>query len=169
MNKFDLSKMMTNANEMVNRTRPRFEASPVPLNRTRAEIREDFNNRLKKLDIQAIDKLSKVVIKADKYSEEYQNCKADIEDALRKFLRYYNEFEDLNSEESRKVSLKEQELKLEAKHDWAEKCRLFFFRILASVLFIVSLFTIGYIEKEYDWATLPLSKYVSSAPAYPLK
>jgi len=63
--------------------------------------------------------------------------------------------------EIRKIALKEKELKLEAKHDWAEKFRLYFFRVLASLLFIITLFTIGYIEKEYEWATLPLSKYVS--------
>ncbi|ELB2152578.1 hypothetical protein QNS29_004766 [Vibrio parahaemolyticus] len=142
------------------------EYSPIiPDKRSRTEIREDFEKELQALDKDAIEKLKDDVCAMDQYSEEYSNSKNDVENALVKILRFYDKFENLNSEESRKVALKEQELKLEAKHDWAEKFRLFFFRVLASVLFIVTLFTIGYIEKEYDWATLPMSKYISTMPS----
>ncbi|EGQ9279566.1 hypothetical protein K6672_004301 [Vibrio vulnificus] len=137
----------------------------IPDKRSRTEIREDFEKELQALDKDAIEKLKDDICAMEQYSEEYSNSKNDVENALVKFLRFYDKFEDLNSEESRKVALKEQELKLEAKHDWAEKFRLFFFRVLASVLFIVTLFTIGYIEKEYDWATLPMSKYISTMPS----
>ncbi|ELH7496491.1 hypothetical protein ACSYON_004354 [Vibrio vulnificus] len=137
----------------------------IPDKRSRTEIREDFEKELQALDKDAIEKLKDDICVMEQYSEEYSNSKNDVENALVKFLRFYDKFEDLNSEESRKVALKEQELKLEAKHDWAEKFRLFFFRVLASVLFIVTLFTIGYIEKEYDWATLPMSKYISTMPS----
>ncbi|MEZ9178309.1 hypothetical protein ACP43V_08670 [Vibrio genomosp. F10 str. 9ZC157] len=136
----------------------------IPDKRSRTEIRDDFEKELKALNKDAIEKLKNDICDMDQYSEEYNNSKNDIENALIKILRFYDKFEDLNSEESRKVALKEQELKLEAKHDWAEKFRLFFFRVLASVLFIVTLFSIGYIEKEYDWATLPMSKYMSVIP-----
>ncbi|OJI53400.1 hypothetical protein [Vibrio vulnificus] len=168
MSKFNISDVMAGLNRANSLKVPPIQPI-IKDTRSRAERREDFDRRLKQLDRDTIEKLKEDIINADEYSEEYMACKKDVEDALIKFLRFYDEFEDLNSEESRKVALKEQELKLAAKHDWAEKFRLFFFRILASVLFIVSLFTIGYIEKEYEWATLPLSKYVSSVPANPLK
>ncbi|WP_133151118.1 hypothetical protein [Vibrio cyclitrophicus] len=168
MSKYDLGKMMNDLDQTHDYLMP----TPDPIlsdRRTRAERREDFEKRLGTIDKDFISNLKETVIQSEINSNEYQNCKEDIEDTLIKFLRLYDEFKDLNSEESRKVALKEQELRVEAKHDWAEKFRLFFFRILASILFIISLFSIGYIEKEYDWATLPLSKYVSVAPTTPFK
>ncbi|CAH6820495.1 conserved hypothetical protein [Vibrio chagasii] len=162
----DMSKI-TNVLSSLEQNQPSLsEYRPIiPDKRSRTEIREDFEKELKALDKYAIEKLKDDICAMEQYSEEYSKSKNDVENALVKILRFYDKFEDLNSEESRKVGLKEQELKLEAKHDWAEKFRLFFFRVLASVLFIVTLFTIGYIEKEYDWATLPMSKYISTMPA----
>ncbi|MFG1489123.1 hypothetical protein ABMA58_07715 [Oceanospirillum sp. HFRX-1_2] len=132
----------------------------VPDNRSRAEVREDFEKKLEQLDFSVLEQLKENSLNASE-PEEFMVLKDDIEDALIKFLRFYKTFEDLNSEESRKVALKEKELKLEAKHDWSNKFRLFFFRILGSALLIITLFSIGYVEHEYDWARLPMTKYFS--------
>lgn len=141
--------------------------------RSRAEVREDFEKELARLDKKALINLKEQVIKLEKYNDEDNDelwrCKEDLENSLVKLIRHMDKFEELNSEESRAVALKEKELRLEGRHDWHEKSRLFFFRVLASMLFIFTLFTIGYIEKEYDWATLPLSKYVKPVPQAPVK
>lgn len=143
------------------------EIKPID-RRSRAEVREDFEGELAKLDKNALVSLKEKVVKLDKYNnedtDELWRCKEDLENSLVKLIRYIDKFEELNSEESRTVALKEKELKLEGKHDWYDKFRLFFFRVLTSMLFVSTLFAIGYIEKEYDWATLPLSKYVKPAP-----
>ncbi|KPZ53783.1 hypothetical protein [Pseudoalteromonas sp. P1-25] len=146
--------------------------TPVPDNRSRVERREDFEKDLSSLDKKALIKLKEQIIDLGKYDSgqsELWKHKDDIENSLIKLIRYIDKFEDLNSDESRKVALKEQELKLEAKHDWAEKFRLFFFRVLATGLFISSLFIMGYIEHNYDWARLPLSKYIKTVPIEPGK
>ena len=145
---------------------------PVPDKRSRKEIREDFEKELVALDKKTLIELKETII--DIRDNELGESKLwahkdDIENSIEKLIRYIDKFEDLNSEESRKVALKETELKLEAKHDWAEKSRLFFFRVLATALFIASLFIIGYIEHNYDWARLPLSKYIKTAPIEPSK
>lgn len=137
----------------------------VPDNRSRTERREDFEKDLSALDKKALIELKDQIIDLNNYSSSQSDLweyKGDIENSLIKLIRYIDKFEDLNSDESRKVALKEQELKLEAKHDWAEKFRLFFFRVLATGLFIASLFIMGYIEHNYDWARLPLSKYIKT-------
>ena len=145
---------------------------PVPDNRSRTERREDFEKDLSALDKKALIELKEQIIDLSEHgsgSSDLWAHKEDIENSLIKLIRYIDKFEDLNSDESRKVALKEQELKLEAKHDWAEKFRLFFFRVLATGLFIASLFIMGYVEHNYDWARLPLSKYIKTVPVEPGK
>jgi len=140
---------------------------PTVDKRSRAEWREDFEKELAALDKDALIELRDNIQDINDYSDNHESelwtHKEDLENSVIKLIRYMNKFDDLNSEESRKIALTEQELKLEAKHDWAEKFRLFFFRILATTLFVISLFAIGYIEHNYDWAKLPLSKYVTAA------
>lgn len=154
---------------------PEINTSPltVPDTRSRAEYREDFEKELASLDKQVLIELKNKIIKIKASSGDHENDfwghKNDIENSIIKFIRYIEKFEEHSYEGSRKLSLKGQELKLEAKHDWAEKSRLFFFRVLASVLFVCTLFAIGYIEREYDWATLPLSKYVKPVPSSIIK
>ncbi len=138
----------------------------VPDKRSRAEVREDFERELEELDLSALEDLKQKALDASE-PEEFFDLKDDLENSLVKFLRFYSAFEDLNSEESRKVSLKEKELKLDARHDWSNKFRLFFFRVLASVLLVVTLFGIGYIENRYDWAKLPMTKYFSPTVTQP--
>jgi len=138
----------------------------IPDNRSRAERREDFEKKLKSLDKKIIEDLKDRVIEI-REPEDLMALKEDIEDSLIKFIRFYDRFEDLNSEESRKVALKEKELKLDAHYDWREKARLFLFRILGSALVVVTLFAIGYIEHEYEWARLPMSKYLNTSTTLP--
>jgi len=138
----------------------------IPDNRSRAERREDFEKKLKSLDKKTIEDLKDRVIEI-REPEDLMALKEDIEDSLIKFIRFYDRFEDLNSEESRKVALKEKELKLDAHYDWREKARLFLFRILGSALVVVTLFAIGYIEHEYEWARLPMSKYLNTSTTLP--
>lgn len=145
----------------------------LPDKRSRAERKEDFEKEISALDKKAItelkDKLIGLTKDADGRQEDIWLLKNDLENSLIKFIRYIDEFEDLNSDESRKLSHKKKELKLDARHDWADKSRLFIFRVLASTLFICTLFIIGYVEREYDWATLPLSKYIKPLPNAPGK
>ena len=137
--------------------------TPMLDKRSRSERREDFERKLKELDKPTLIQLLDDIKDVSNY-EDLWDYKSDLQNTVSKLIRYMNEFDDLNSDESRKIALKEQELKLESKHDWAGKFRLFFFRILATVLFVISLFTIGYIEHNYDWAKLPLSKYIKTTP-----
>jgi hypothetical protein len=146
---------------------------PLPDKRSRAERREDFEKELASLDKEALielrDKIQDIYEHSESHELKLWEYKEDLENSVIKLIRYIDKFESLNSEESRKIELKKKELKLDAKHDWSDKFRLFFFRVLASALFIGTLFAIGYIEKEYDWATLPLSKYVKPVPNVPSK
>ncbi|MBR9857736.1 MAG: hypothetical protein GYB38_08505 [Gammaproteobacteria bacterium] len=150
-------------------TKSQYYEAPRPIvqdNRSRAEVREDFEKKLKSIDMSVIEGLKDKIIDI-REPEEMMALKEDIEDSLIKFIRYYERFEDLNSDESRKVALKEKELKLESRYDWREKARLFFFRVLGSALVIVTLFVIGYVEHEYEWAHLPMSKYLSTSTKLP--
>jgi hypothetical protein len=138
--------------------------------RSRADKKEDFEKKLSEINKEQLDELVKMLEK-DRYiffQRDVDNRIPDlIENSLTKFSKYINEFEQYKLEEERKLSLKTSELKLEASHDWREKFRLFFFRALASLLFIITIFTIGYLEKNYEWAQLPLSKYIKSVPTAP--
>jgi hypothetical protein len=118
---------------------PEFTSPKIPKidKRSRAEIREDFEKDLTALDKKALIQLKDNIIdlsENDSNQSGMLSHKDEIENSLIKFIRYIDKFEDLNSEESRKVALKEQELKLDARHDWAEKFRLFFFRLLAIMI-----------------------------------
>ncbi|WP_415902197.1 hypothetical protein ACMXYR_14935 [Neptuniibacter sp. QD29_5] len=141
--------------------------------RSRAEIREDFEKELSKIDKKHIDDLISFFHGVEErgpdesVEEQFLKESESIKNTLIKFSRTIEDFNHLNSEQERKLSLKEQELSLEASHDWREKFRLFFFRVLASGLLVVTLFAIGYIEHEYDWAHLPMSKYLSVNPSKP--
>lgn len=163
---FDISNIMNGLSSM---TKSQYYEAPRPIvqdNRSRAEVREDFEKKLKSIDMSVIEGLKDKIIDI-REPEEMMALKEDIEDSLIKFIRYYERFEDLNSDESRKVALKEKELKLESRYDWREKARLFFFRVLGSALVIVTLFVIGYVEHEYEWAHLPMSKYLSTSTKLP--
>lgn len=164
--RFDLSNMMSGLSTLAENRPFEMSAPIVPDKRSRAEIREDFEKKLKALDKNAIEDLKDKILDIHD-PKELMSLKEDIEDSLLKLIRYYDQFEDLNSSESRKVALKEKELKLDARYDWREKARLFFFRILGSALVVVTLFAIGYIEHEYEWARLPMSKYLNTSAKLP--
>lgn len=142
-----------------------------PDNRTRAERREDLERSLSGIDREGLRELVNIVddvagssVKSPAILKERLS---DIKHALMKFEKLHDEFLHLNSQEDRRISYRDKELRLEALHDWKDKFRLFFFRVLASVLFVVMVFAIGYIEHEYDWARLPLAKYMDiKAPAF---
>jgi hypothetical protein len=163
---FDPSKLLSGLSNFSNPSSYNIPAPIMPDKRTRAEVREDFEKELESLDFAVIEELKEKLLDAHDPKEVF-SLKEDLENSLVKFLRFYYKFEDLNSEESRKLALKEKELSLEAKHDWKEKFRLFFFRILASFLLVVTLFAIGYIEHEYEWARLPMSKYLDPTKKLP--
>jgi hypothetical protein len=163
---FDLPGMMKNLNRISEPRSPAMPALQRPDTRSRAERREDFEKELASLDRVTIENLRDKLLESSK-DDDLKYIKEDLENALIKFIRFYDKFEDLNSDESRKVALKEKELILEAKHDWKEKFRLFFFRVLGSALLIITLFFIGYIEHEYDWARLPMSKYLNTSAKLP--
>ena len=166
--RFDPSRIMHGFQGLTDESASDYELPSIPVrdNRSRAEVREDFERKLEELDLEAIELLKEKAVNIIE-PDEFFKLKDDLENSLIKFLRFYRTFQDLNSEESRKVALKEKELKLEAKHDWRSKFRLFFFRILASALLVVTLFAIGYIEHQYDWARLPMTKYFSPTVIQP--
>jgi hypothetical protein len=149
----------------------KFPTLSTPDKRSRTERREDFEKELAAIDKDAILELESRILDISSYGDsskdDFWDTKETVEKTLVKFLRTLDKFEDLNAEESRKIGLKEQELKLESKHDWANKTRLFFFRVLATILFISSLFVIGYVEHTYEWARLPMSKYIKAMPPNP--
>ncbi|WP_303903047.1 hypothetical protein [Thiohalomonas denitrificans] len=59
----------------------------VPDNRTRAEVREDFEKRLEELDLAALEELKDKAIDADE-PEDFFVLKDDLENSLIKFLRF---------------------------------------------------------------------------------
>lgn len=94
--------------------------------RVRSERNKYFEEKLKSLDKKTIEELKGMVVDA-RDPDALMILKEDIEVSLIKFIRFYDLLEDLNSEESRKIALKEKELKLDARYDWREKARLFLF------------------------------------------
>jgi phosphoenolpyruvate carboxylase len=163
---FDFSNMISNINALTAKNQFEIARPMIPDNRTRSERREDFERRLEGIDKKSLEDLKEIISNASS-SDELMELKEDIEDSLTKFIQYYDQFNNLNSEESRKVALKEKELKLDARYDWREKARLFLFRILGSALVVATLFAIGYIEHEYEWARLPMSKYLNTSTTIP--
>lgn len=164
--RFDISNVFSGIDRLAASSSYEIQGPIIPDNRSRLEVREDFERKLKSLDK---DKIEDLLVKVEKINnpDEFISLREDIEDSLVKFIRFYDCFEDLNSEESRKVALKEKELKLDARYDWRDKARLFFFRILGSALVVVTLFVIGYVEHEYEWARLPMTKYLNTSTALP--
>lgn len=128
---------------------------PVVDKRTETEKRSDHKEKIDAIDKQDIIELQELLVK-NAFPEEIGKKFHNI---LEKCLSNINLSESLNSEESRKIKLKEQELKLDAKHDWKEKFRSLFFRFCGSIIFVCTLFLIGWLDKQ-EWATLPLSNYL---------
>ena len=81
-------------------------------------------------------------------------------DALSILLNHKRDFEQHTSELEQKLRYKQKEIDIEKRADWAAKFRLFFFRTLGAMLLVVTLFSIGFIEHNYEWARLPLSSYL---------
>lgn len=156
----NIPKFQTNA--------PDFADLYTPIDqRSRVERREDLEKALAGIDKEALRELIEWAEKpgfSDHNSKE-ENIKEFLDKrskmalALTKFDRYIKDFERLNSEEERRLTYKEKEHRLESLADWKEKFRTFLFRVLGSMLLIATLFSIGYIEKNYEWATLPLTQY----------
>lgn len=175
MNMDDLTKLTSRIPDFSVPKMPELKKAPEiqPIDRrSRAETREDFEKELNKIDKEQLESLINFLQEVESDDSESIESKflrerESIENALIKLSRHLKKFEDLNSDEERKLYLKEKELKLEASHDWRDKFRLFFFRGLASALLITTLFTIGYIEHEYEWAHLPMSKYLKTSPPAP--
>ena len=158
--RFGLPNFMSNGDSSLLSSFSHHDKLPIPNTRSRKEIKEDFEKKISEIDLAYIKKLRDDVSDTTD-AEEFWALKEDVEDTLIKFCRVYNAYEELNSDELRKISLKENELKLEAKYDWRSNFRMVFFRVLTSVLLVVTLFGIGFIEHEFDWARLPLTKYFS--------
>jgi len=142
---------------------------PSPDHRSRQERKDDFEKKISGIDKEWLAALKNRVKELPSDDHPYLNIKDDMEDALIKFTRYIDQFEHFNSEEERQLAYRKKELKAEAGHDWKEKSRLLFFRVLSTTLFIASLFAIGYIEHNYDWARLPMAKYLNPSKILPGK
>ncbi len=138
--------------------------------RTRQEHREDFEKKLSQIDEKWLNQLQADLITFKHSDPKKQDQIHDnLTIALTKFTRYIDEFKLHRTDEERKLSYKKKELHIQATHDWKNKFRLFFFRVLASALLVATLFAIGYIEHEYDWARLPLSKYFNPTSSLQIK
>ncbi len=152
---------------------------PTLDNRTSQERREDEKKFLDSITENEIEKykekletLNNLFLNGDKEiiadrRSEFDSMFVRLTHVLDRYKHDISQYKHLNSDYSRKIELKKSELSLEASADWRSKWRLFLFRVLGTLLFITAIFAIGYLEKNYDWATLPLSKYVSSAPKLP--
>lgn len=137
-----------------------------PDKRSRQDVQEDQALELAQINKQSLIDLRECCreIRSD---EEWLKHSNDVDNVLTKFINCISDFEKLNAESHRKIELKRAELKLDEWHDWKEKGRTFLFRVLASALFIASLFAIGYIDHEYEWARLPLAGYINPSPKIP--
>ncbi len=133
--------------------------------RNRAEIKEDFETEILKIDQDTIELLivtwEEIQDNEEVTLDEVSGLKEDTINTLIKYQRTINTFKELNSDLAVRLDYKKNELKFITLADWKSKFRLFFFRILWTLLFVSSLFTVGYIEQEYEWAHLPMSKYFS--------
>ncbi len=152
-------------NEINNLPIQRSFEMPTVDSRNRAERKEDFESEILKIDLQKITLLLDTLknIENEEISmSEIKDLQQNITNALIKYKRTINTFEGLNSDLAVQLDYKRNELKFLAKADWKNKFRLFFFRMLWTILFVVSLFAVGYIDKEYEWAELPMSKYFNA-------
>lgn len=128
-------------------------------NRSRTEKKEDREFELALIDFDDINEALEFM--EDPSVVESMDDDALIEkkklvvDCLEKFSRYKAEFEELNSDHYRRIKLKQHELFIEANADWKEKWRTFWFRVLGSLLLIITLFAIGTIHHHVNWLYLP--------------
>ncbi|MDW6004448.1 hypothetical protein [Vibrio mangrovi] len=145
----------------------------------RTRLINDLNKSLDGLDIEFLKDLRKrthdAVFDYKRDPDGYNKLQDDLDDALRKFIATFDEFERLNSEHERKLAFKEAELELDnkqlasrlhaiaeenrikAKYDWGEKLRHLFIKSMGTALFIALLLLVGWLVKNYEWATLPYS------------
>ena len=93
-------------------------------------------------------------------SEMFTFLNTHVRAAIEKYEQTHEQYLRLNDESQRRIALKREELRLDSIHHWKELGRQFFFRVLAAALFVVMLFTIGYIDHEFEWARLPLAQYL---------
>lgn len=150
----------------------RLEPIPSPIkplslrmdNRTRAEINEDYEKRLASIKVEDVNRLIGKLSSIEKKLEDDDDSNYKLfqanRDALTILLRYKEDFERHTSEMEQRLRYKQREVNIEKRADWAEKFRLFFFRTLGAALLVITLFTVGYIEHNYEWARLPLSAYL---------
>ncbi len=133
--------------------------------RNRAEIKEDFETEILKVDQERVELLivawEEIQDNKEITLDKVSYLKENTIYTLIKYQRTINTFKELNSDLAVRLDYKKNELKFITWADWKSKFRLFFFRILWTLLFISSLFAVGYIEQEYEWAHLPMSKYFS--------
>jgi hypothetical protein len=152
-------------NNPIKRTIPIIDM-PLLDNRSRAELKEDFETEILKIDREKIklliDTLKKVKNDKGIQQSKIKDLQENTINTLIKYERTISTFEALNSDLAVQLDYKKNELKFTTKADWRDKFRLFFFRVLWTLLFVVSLFAVGYIEQEYDWAHLPMSKYFNA-------
>lgn len=133
--------------------------------RSRQEIRDDYTQKLAEISKdeirQAINFLNSSDF-SDFNAEEHDKEIDFINDCLVKLERYKDDFESLNSEHSRRINLKREELKLDADADLSEKWRTFRFRILGSGLLIITLFLLGTLNHHITWLHLPFERIFST-------
>ncbi|SMM98222.1 hypothetical protein SPONL_2060 [uncultured Candidatus Thioglobus sp.] len=157
--------LKNNGYESIKRTIPKVDISSMDY-RSRAEQKEDFETKILEIDQKKIRLLVDVWKKIENNKEikllEVKDLEESTINTLIKYQRTISTFEVLNSDLAVQLDYKKNELKFIAMADWKNKFRLFFFRILWTILFVGSLFVVGYIEKEYEWANLPMSKYFYS-------
>lgn len=135
------------------------------------DLSDNFDSKRFMLLIDAIERLPEesaqdflVKNKHDvlKLFSSLRDTQIDVGELAKSLVSYVQRFEALAADEERNLTLKRKEHNIEAWYDWYEKLRTFLFRAFGAVLLIATLFTIGYIEKTYDWATLPLAPYLKS-------
>lgn len=140
----------------------------IPDLRSSEQRRADKEQELAKIDKQSISSALNVIndfIKQDRATSTLSlTAEANnIKNCLLKFEKYIDDLEEANSDKARKIALKKEEQKLDAKYDFWEKVRLFGFRVLGSILLIVTVFAIGTIDAKVEWLHLPLSSYINKS------
>jgi len=141
-------------------TTPKLEfpmQKPVDM-RTRQERKDDRQIELSKLNIDDIRDALEYMRNEDSELREPESVTRNhqlVVDNLELFLQHKTTFEDLNSDHSRRIALRKNELDIEADADLKEKWRTFKFRVLGSGLLVATLFVIGTINHHVSWLHLP--------------
>jgi hypothetical protein len=92
---------------------------------------------------------------------ERNTNKQYVVDKLIKDLKTQIEtYQNNNTEIQKQIYTQKALNRIDAWSDFFGKIRTFGFSILGSILFVITIFGIGYIEKNVDGAYLPLAKYV---------